>query len=225
MRADIQATPMTEDIIAPAQGRRGRSGLLGPNLVRNFQNTWQPELLWWCDTTRQRAARGVGRTAPCASPTTRRLLATRRSRRGRGHARATLKIAFDGPRRGSTSRREALASSVAKARRSWSWRRSGADTDVRHTNTATRRSAKIRDLVATGTLGEIQYIDSVRINLASSNGIDVFWDLRPMTCRSSISCCPTVATTQWLPRAIRSAPATCLGTHVPLTGGACAHPT
>ncbi|MFJ6417893.1 Gfo/Idh/MocA family protein [Paeniglutamicibacter sp. NPDC091659] len=49
-----------------------------------------------------------------------------------------------------------------------------------HTYCYTPAVLKIRDLIASGDLGEILYIDSVRINLGLVQpDVDVFWDLAP----------------------------------------------
>jgi len=49
-----------------------------------------------------------------------------------------------------------------------------------HTYCYTPAVRKLRELVAEGTVGDIQYVDSVRINLGLVQpDIDVFWDLAP----------------------------------------------
>ncbi|VTR76315.1 Gfo/Idh/MocA family protein [Cellulomonas hominis] len=51
---------------------------------------------------------------------------------------------------------------------------------VDHTFCYTAPVRKIRELVADGSLGDIQYVDSVRINLGIVQpDVDVFWDLAP----------------------------------------------
>jgi predicted dehydrogenase len=51
---------------------------------------------------------------------------------------------------------------------------------VDHTFCYTAPVLKIRELVADGALGDIQYVDSVRINLGIVQpDVDVFWDLAP----------------------------------------------
>ncbi len=49
-----------------------------------------------------------------------------------------------------------------------------------HTYCYTAAVQRIRESVADGTVGELQYVDSVRINLGLVQpDIDVFWDLAP----------------------------------------------
>ena len=49
-----------------------------------------------------------------------------------------------------------------------------------HTFCYTGSVRKIADLIATGDMGDLQYYDSVRINLGLvQSDIDVFWDLAP----------------------------------------------
>ena len=49
-----------------------------------------------------------------------------------------------------------------------------------HTYCYTPAVLKIRELIADGSLGEILFIDSVRINLGLVQpDVDVFWDLAP----------------------------------------------
>ena len=51
---------------------------------------------------------------------------------------------------------------------------------IDHTYCYTPAVAYIREAVASGTLGEILYVDSVRINLGLVQpDVDVFWDLAP----------------------------------------------
>nr|BFF09387.1 hypothetical protein GCM10025699_06900 [Microbacterium flavescens] len=64
-----------------------------------------------------------------------------------------------------------------------------------HTYCYTPAVLKIRELVEQGFLGDILFVDSVRINLGLIQpDVDVLWDLAPMTCRSWISCCPPGST-------------------------------
>jgi predicted dehydrogenase len=49
-----------------------------------------------------------------------------------------------------------------------------------HTYCYTPTVGRIRDMVAAGDLGDIQYVDSIRINLGLVQpDVDVFWDLAP----------------------------------------------
>ena len=75
-----------------------------------------------------------------------------------------------------------LATLCAPRPRSWSTSRDerGLVLMCDHTYCYTPAVASIRELVQAGELGDIQYVDSVRINLGLvQRDIDVFWDLAP----------------------------------------------
>ena len=161
------------------------AGYWGPNLVRNFRaartGTW----------SRLRPGPATGRQARC--------------RPGRGAGRAVLDELLDPRRRrrgrdrdaGPHAPRRSPWPRCAPASTCWSrsrWRttgptgramvedaeraRPGADGD--HTYCYTPAVLKIRELVAAGELGDILFVDSVRINLGLVQpDVDVFWDLAP----------------------------------------------
>jgi predicted dehydrogenase len=161
------------------------AGYWGPNLIRNFAANPDCDLLWVCDLSRQRAERAVGRhstirvtdsiddvlgdprvaAAVVATPTaTHAALATRCLESGR-HVLMEKPLAMglaDG------------ADLVALADRR------GLVLMCDHTYCYTPAVVRIRELIQDGVLGDIQYLDSVRINLGSvRTDTDVFWDLAP----------------------------------------------
>ena len=73
-----------------------------------------------------------------------------------------------------------LATSFAERRSSSTPRTTDLILMTDHTYCYTAAVQHIRDEIAEGTLGQFQYIDSVRINLGLVQpDIDVFWDLAP----------------------------------------------
>lgn len=161
------------------------AGYWGPNLVRNFSASPRCDLRWVCDVDIERARRAVGRysTIPVtddldkvlgdadveavaiATPAgTHTDIATRALEAGKH-------VMIEKPLAPTVAEGEAI---VALAERQ------GLTVMCDHTYCYTPAVQKIRDLVATGTLGDIHYVDSVRINLGLvQKDIDVFWDLAP----------------------------------------------
>jgi predicted dehydrogenase len=97
-----------------------------------------------------------------------------------------------------------------------------------HTYCYTPAVQRIRQLVRSGTLGDIQYVDSVRINLGLvQRDIDVFWDLAP----HDLSILDVILPDDCFPTAVAAQGADPLGTGrscigyltLPLTGGGIAH--
>ena len=97
-----------------------------------------------------------------------------------------------------------------------------------HTYCYTPAVRKLRELVASGVLGDIQYVDSVRINLGLVQpDIDVFWDLAP----HDLSILDFVLGDTFSPRAVAAhgadpigAGRSCVGyLTLPLPGNAIAH--
>ena len=161
------------------------AGYWGPNLIRNFTAHPDCDLFWVCDLDRQRAAHAVGRHSTvritqsvddilndarvdavvvATPPATHAPLATSCLEAGKH-------VLIEKPLATSLADGEDL---VQRARR--------LDRILMcdHTYCYTPAVARIRELVDDGQLGDIQYLDSVRINLGLvQSDIDVFWDLAP----------------------------------------------
>jgi predicted dehydrogenase len=161
------------------------AGYWGPNLVRNFSAHAGCELRWVCDLDIERARSVVGRystlrltdslddvlddpaveAVAIATPA-----ATHVDVAGAAFA-AGKHVLVEKP----------LASSVGEGRKLVDL---AADADrvlmCDHTFCYTPVVRRIRELVEGGVLGDIQYVDSVRINLGLVQpDVDVFWDLAP----------------------------------------------
>jgi predicted dehydrogenase len=161
------------------------AGYWGPNLVRNFQASAACDLRWVVDLDEQRARRAVGRYSTVGVTTdVEKVLADDEvdavaiaTPAGTHHALATVvleagkHVLIEKPLASSVAEGEAIVGLAAEH---------GLTVMCDHTYCYTPAVQKIRDLVATGTLGELQYFDSVRINLGLvQKDIDVFWDLAP----------------------------------------------
>lgn len=160
-------------------------GYWGPLLVRNFSRCENTEVRWICDLSKEQA---------------------RRSSESGSHIRVTdrfedlladdeleaIAVATPAATHGELGLaalaagkhvmiEKPLASDVSDARRLVEL----AETSrlvlmCDHTYCYTPAVLKIRELVASGELGEIRYFDSVRINLGLvQSDIDVLWDLAP----------------------------------------------
>lgn len=161
------------------------AGYWGPNLVRNFSHARDWDLRWVCDLDEERARRVVGTQSTVA--TTADLARVLDDPRVEAVAVATpasthLGVVMTCLEAGRHVLVEKpLASTVAEGEKLV------AAADEReltlmcdHTYCYTPAVQKIRDLVHGGTLGDIQYVDSVRINLGLVQAdIDVLWDLGP----------------------------------------------
>ena len=161
------------------------AGYWGPNLVRNFESHEATELRWVCDLSADRAASVVGRHSTVR--TTDRLddvlddeavqavaIATPVATHGElslACLEAGKHILVEKPLASSVAEGEKLVA-VAERR--------GLVLMCDHTYCYTPTVRKIRELIRDDVLGEIQYVDSVRINLGLvQSDIDVFWDLAP----------------------------------------------
>jgi len=97
-----------------------------------------------------------------------------------------------------------------------------------HTYCYTPAVQRIRDLVATGTIGDVLYVDSVRINLGPwRTDVDALWDLAP----HDLSILDFILPERWAPVAVAALGADpvrsgrpCMGfLTMPLRGGGVAH--
>ncbi|HLM58936.1 MAG TPA: Gfo/Idh/MocA family oxidoreductase [Pyrinomonadaceae bacterium] len=160
-------------------------GYWGPNLVRNFAENDSAELRWVCDSDPRRAEK-VARRYPSARQSTdvRELfsdphldavaiatpVATHHP-----FARAALEagkhVLLEKPMTASEREAEELIGLAE---------RGGRTLMVDHTFVYTGAVRKIREMVASGELGDLLYFDSVRINLGLfQHDVNVVWDLAP----------------------------------------------
>jgi len=161
------------------------AGYWGPNLARNFRSSPDWELAAVCDLDADRAARVVGDARGVDVETSlERLLArddvdavavATPANTHRGIAMAALEagkhVVVEKP----------LAASVAEATEMVdSARDRGLVLMADHTYVYTQVVQRIRQIVAEGELGDVLFVDSVRINLGLVQpDVDVIWDLAP----------------------------------------------
>lgn len=161
------------------------AGYWGPNLVRNFQSNSDCDLRWVCDLDLDRAGKAVGRysTVPVTDEFEQVLAddqveAIAVATPAATHTKIALAalevdkhVLIEKPLAPTVAEGEAIVE-LAEQR--------GLTVMLDHTYCYTPAVQKIRDLIAEGTLGDIQYVDSVRINLGLiQRDIDVLWDLAP----------------------------------------------
>jgi predicted dehydrogenase len=161
------------------------AGYWGPNLIRNVQASTDCRLQWVCDLDVARAQRAVGaystvRISPSleevlADPAVEAVLIATPAHTHLRIALAALEagkhVLVEKPLASSAEEGAILVAS-AKAR--------GLVLMADHTYCYTPAVRRIRELVEQGELGEIQFVDSVRINLGLIQpDVDVFWDLAP----------------------------------------------
>jgi predicted dehydrogenase len=160
-------------------------GYWGPNLLRNFAENESAELRWICDADEARLA-AMGRRYPAAHTTTefRQLLADPKldaiavATPVATHfeiARAALvagkHVLLEKPLTATVGEAEELNDLSERSRRTLM---------VDHTFVYTGAVRKMKEIVASGELGELLYFDSVRINLGLfQKDINVLWDLAP----------------------------------------------
>jgi len=161
------------------------AGYWGPNLVRNFQSSAAFRLRWLCDLDISRARRVLGEYSTVAA--TADLTEVLADPDVDAIAIATpagthLKVALEALRAGKHVLVEKpLAATFAEgAQLVEEADRRGLTLMCDHTYCYTPAVLRIRDLVRSGELGELHYLDSVRINLGLvQRDIDVIWDLAP----------------------------------------------
>jgi predicted dehydrogenase len=161
------------------------AGYWGPNLVRNISLSPVAELKWVCDLDVSRAARTIGRRTDVgitadvkevlADPAVDAVAIATPSGTHLGLGLAALEagkhVLIEKPLAASVQEGEQL---VEEAR----------DRNLvlmcDHTFCYTPVVRRLRDLLHSGELGDLHYIDSTRVNLGLvQNDIDVFWDLAP----------------------------------------------
>jgi predicted dehydrogenase len=161
------------------------AGYWGPNLVRNFRANPDWDLVAVCDLDEARARRVVGdRSTVEVESDVRRLLARSDidavaiATPARTHASLAL-AAFKAGKHvlvekplADNAETAALMVSAAEA--------AGRVLMIDHTYCYTPAVSYIREVVESGQLGEVLYVDSTRINLGLVQpDVDVFWDLAP----------------------------------------------
>jgi len=161
------------------------AGYWGPNLIRNFGASELTELLWVCDLDEARARRVVGpRSAVEIATSVEQVLADPAvdavaiATPAATHTELALAALAVGKH---VLIEKPLAPTVLDGRKLVD---AAADAGLvlmtDHTYCYTPAVRKIRELVQSGEIGDIQYVDSVRINLGLvQRDIDVFWDLAP----------------------------------------------
>jgi predicted dehydrogenase len=161
------------------------AGYWGPNLVRSAQATPEFSLQWLCDLDIDRARRVLGPRSTVASTSSfEEVLADPEV--------AAVAIAtpaathFDLVRAALEAGKHVLVekpltSTVAEGRKLAEMAdRSGRVLMCDHTYCYTPAVQRIRQLIHEGEIGDIQFVDSVRINLGLVQpDVDVLWDLAP----------------------------------------------
>lgn len=161
------------------------AGYWGPNLARNFAMSTDWDLVAICDMNLERAtalARKTGQPAVVASMD--ELLAEHEidAVAIATPARTHFPIAMQAIAAGKhvVVEKPLADNSVHGRQMVEAAREAGTVLMADHTYCYTPAVLKIRDLLASGELGEILYIDSTRINLGLVQpDVDVFWDLAP----------------------------------------------
>jgi predicted dehydrogenase len=160
------------------------AGYWGPNLVRNVQQTPRTRLAWICDLDPDRARAVAGSSG--VRVTTRLddvlsdagvdvvAVATPAASHGAialAAIEAGKHVLVEKPLAASYGEGQKLVEAAAER---------GTVLMCDHTYCYTPAVQKIRELVHTGVLGDVQFVDSVRINLGLvQKDIDVLWDLAP----------------------------------------------
>ena len=161
------------------------AGYWGPNLVRNFQTSADFRLRWLCDLDVHRARRVLGDYSTVrATDDLAHVLAddTVHAVAIATPAGTHLDVAMAALRAGKHVLVEKpLAASFEQGRELVAEaERRGLSLMCDHTYCYTPAVLRIRELLHAGELGELQYLDSVRINLGLvQRDIDVMWDLAP----------------------------------------------
>jgi predicted dehydrogenase len=159
------------------------AGYWGPNLVRNFLACPEADLCWVADLDRERAASAVGRRSTVrvtddieAVLSDDRVDAVAVATPAWTHYEVALAcleagkhVLVEKPFASSVAEGEKLVATAAH---------NGLVLMCDHTYCYTPAVRKLGELVAAGALGDLQYFDSVRINLGLVQpDVDIFWDL------------------------------------------------
>src|SRR5258706_7735119 len=160
-------------------------GYWGPNLLRNFAENEAAELRWICDADEARLA-AMRRRYPAAQPSTdyQKLLddptldaiavvtpVATHFQIARAALVAGKHLLVEKPLTATAAEAEELNDLAARNQRTLM---------VDHTFVYTGAVRKMKEIVASGALGDLLYFDSVRINLGLfQKDINVLWDLAP----------------------------------------------
>jgi predicted dehydrogenase len=161
------------------------AGYWGPNLVRNFQSCADFRLRWMCDLDIERARRALGAysTVPATDDYARVLADPRVAAVAIATPAATHRdLALAALAAGKHVLVEKpLAAGYAQGREVVEEaERRGLILMCDHTYCYTPAASYIRKLIASGDLGDVHFLDSVRINLGLVQpDVDVLWDLAP----------------------------------------------
>ena len=159
------------------------AGYWGPNLARNFSASAAWDLRWVCDLDEGRAERIAGpstQTSPdlaevLADPDVAAVAvatpASTHSEIAMQAIEAGKHVLVEKPLASTYADGEAMVLAAERA---------GVVLMCDHTFCYTPVVEYLKSIVADGTLGDVQYFDSVRINLGLvQHDIDVLWDLAP----------------------------------------------
>lgn len=161
------------------------AGYWGPNLVRNFRASDRWDLVAVCDTDAVRAAKVIGQRSTIEIETSFERLLQREdldavaiATPAATHAalvtaalQAGKHVLVEKPLAHSADEARAMLEAARQADRVLM---------VDHTYCYTPAVRYIRDAIAEGVLGDLLYVDSVRINLGLIQpDVNVFWDLAP----------------------------------------------
>ncbi|KAA0977544.1 Gfo/Idh/MocA family oxidoreductase [Paeniglutamicibacter gangotriensis] len=161
------------------------AGYWGPNLARNFAMSTDWELVAICDMDTERAGALARKTGePAVVSSVEELLqeheidAVAIATPARTHHAIAMQAIAAGKH--VVVEKPLADNSIHGMEMVEAARAAGTVLMADHTYCYTPAVLKIRDLLAAGELGEILYIDSVRINLGLVQpDVDVFWDLAP----------------------------------------------
>jgi predicted dehydrogenase len=161
------------------------AGYWGPNLIRNFSASLSYDVRWACDLDVTRARRAVGRYSTVgvtdrldevlADPSVQAVAIATPAGTHRDVALAALRagkhVLVEKPLAATCEDARLLVEEADRL---------GLALMCDHTYCYTPAVQRIRDLLASGDLGDLHYVDSVRINLGLvQKDIDVIWDLAP----------------------------------------------
>ena len=209
------------------------AGYWGPNLARNFRNSPDWDLVAVCDLDEARARKVVGARSTVEVVTSLPEVLARDdvdavavATPAATHA-AIVTAALEAGKHVVVEKPIADGGQAGRAMVALAAER-GLTLMVDHTFCYTAPVLKIRELIADGSLGEIQFVDSVRINLGLVQpDVDVFWDLAP----HDLSILDFILPGGLVPTAVGAQGADPLGVGqscvgyltLPLPGGAMAH--
>ncbi|SBW19254.1 Gfo/Idh/MocA family protein [Protofrankia symbiont of Coriaria ruscifolia] len=209
------------------------AGYWGPNLVRNIQNSPRMRLRWLCDLDVERARRVIGPYSTVQTTSSLDdlledpdVVAVAVATPAATHADVAMR-ALDAGKHVLVEK--PLASSSAEAVKLVdAAEERGLVLMCDHTYCYTPAVMKIRELAHAGELGDIHYVDSVRINLGLvQRDVDVLWDLAP----HDLSILDFILPSGVVPEAVSAQGADPIGAGracvayltLSLTGGAIAH--